>query len=324
MPAVITHDFFGQDVYKTLHDLIGDTRDEYHAFLLGCQGPDAFFYSMLVPRLRPYSELGLFMHASKPIELLYTMKQSLSVLDPQEAPIGRAYVFGFLCHYLLDSTMHPFVYWQERRLCDAGVEGLDRKNKMEVHAVIECELDEIVLFVKKHQTVAQFSPKTEILRGSDFVLAAISKMHAYMALVVYGITVPHMMFASSIRSFRRIQAVFHSRTGFKREAIGRIEELFRPYSFVRSMSPRPVEATTNGFDNHEHAPWTCPFTGKTSNTGFWDLYWLALGKVNVALKEIDREGFDLAAAARITNNINFSGEPTVAILTVEETVAADA
>ena len=35
MPALITHDTFGRDVYDHRHSFIGGTRDEADAFLLG-------------------------------------------------------------------------------------------------------------------------------------------------------------------------------------------------------------------------------------------------------------------------------------------------
>lgn len=41
MPALITHDFFGRDVYDRLYTFIGGSRDEADAFLLGNQGPDS-------------------------------------------------------------------------------------------------------------------------------------------------------------------------------------------------------------------------------------------------------------------------------------------
>ena len=39
MPSIITHDTFGQDIYRDLFTSIGGSRDEAEAFLLGNQGP---------------------------------------------------------------------------------------------------------------------------------------------------------------------------------------------------------------------------------------------------------------------------------------------
>ncbi len=186
MPALITHDFFGRDVYDRLYTLIGGSRDEAEAFLLGNQGPDPLFYTVLSPQLREHNRLGSTMHNKKPSELLAAFKNSLGILGSAELEVGRAYALGFLCHYTLDSTMHPFVFFHEYQLCDAGEPGLSRADGSEVHGIIESELDELVLFERRNETVATFNPSTEILNASDFVLHVISKMYAYVALTVYG------------------------------------------------------------------------------------------------------------------------------------------
>ena len=120
MPALITHDFFGQDVYDHIFRNVGGTRDEAEAFLLGNQGPDPLFYAVADPRLHEHNRLGNVMHSEKPSELIKAFKDSLGILDDDELPVGRAYAFGFLCHYTLDSTMHPLVFFHEYLLTDAG------------------------------------------------------------------------------------------------------------------------------------------------------------------------------------------------------------
>ena len=166
MPAIITHDFFGRDVYDCLFQTIGGSRDEADAFLLGNQGPDPLFYAVASLRITQYHKLGNTMHSSKPAELLAAFKESLDVLDEEEQAVGRAYALGFLCHYALDSTMHPLVYCNEYALCDAGEPGLTRDDGSEVHGVIESEFDEMVLFAKRGDTIATFNPSREILHAS--------------------------------------------------------------------------------------------------------------------------------------------------------------
>ena len=314
MPAIITHDFFGRDVYDRLFSLIGGSRDEAEAFLLGNQGPDPLFYSVLSPRLRAHNRLGSTMHDKRPSELLAAFKDALAILNGAELPAGRAYALGFLCHYTLDSTAHPFVYFNEYQACDAGEPGLSRKDGSEVHAVIESELDELVLYEKRAATVAEFDPAQEILKASDFVLHVISKMYAYVAITVYGQIVPPDLFATAVRDFRIAQRAFYSPRGVKRAVIGRIERLARPHSFLRAMSHRPVELTESIFDNRGRAPWENPFTGAVRTAGFWDLYDEALEKACENIVAFDQEGFDVEAARRITGDLNFSGEPVVALL----------
>lgn len=314
MPALITHDFFGRDVYDRLYTFIGGSRDEAEAFLLGNQGPDPLFYTVLSPQLREHNRLGSTMHNKKPSELLAALKNSLSILGSAEQEVGRAYALGFLCHYTLDSTMHPFVFFHEYQVCDAGEPGLSRADGSEVHGVIESELDELVLFEKRTETVATFNPSAEILNASNFVLRIISKMYAYVALTVYGEIIPATMFETAVKDFRIAQRLFYSPSGRKRAIIGRVEEPLRPYSFYRSMSHRPVALTTSQFDNRAHEAWENPFTGEVRTVGFWDLFDEALEKAQDNLFAFDEDTFDLAAAQEITHELDFSGEPVVALV----------
>lgn len=316
MPALITHDFFGQDVYHDIHATIGGTRDEYEAFLLGNQGPDPLFYLVISPHLREFNRLGSTMHNVKPSELIVALKDSLSVLTEDERPVGRAYALGFLCHYTLDSSMHPLVYAQEYAVCDAGVEGLSRKDGSEVHATIESEFDEMVLFTTRHQTISSFNPAEEILKASEYTLETISKMYAYVAMTVYGLFVPTDLFETAVRNFRFVQGVFHSPSGTKRAAIGKLEELIRPHSFFRSMSHRPIEITQSAFDNHEHATWENPFTGEESSEGFWDIFTNAQTTAKDSIALFASRDFDIEAARAITGDLDFSGAPTTATLVV--------
>lgn len=314
MPALITHDFFGRDVYDRLYTFIGGSRDEADAFLLGNQGPDPLFYTVISPQLREHNRLGSIMHNKKPSELIAAFKNSLDILGSAEREVGRAYALGFLCHYTLDSTMHPLVFFHEYRLCDAGEPGLSRADGSEVHGVIESELDELVLYEKRGETVATFNTATEILNASDFALRVISKMYAFVALTVYGEIIPATMFETAVKDFRLAQRMFYSPTGRKRALIGRLEELVRPYSFYRSMSHRPVALTESPFDNRAHEAWENPFTGEVRTAGFWDLFEEALEKAQDNLFAFDDDAFDLEAARAITHELDFSGEPTVALV----------
>ena len=314
MPAIITHDFFGRDVYDLMFQTIGGSRNEADAFLLGNQGPDPLFYAVASARITPYHKLGNTMHSSKPAELLAALKESLGVLEEDEKAVGRAYALGFLCHYALDSTMHPLVYCHEYALCDAGEPGLTRDDGSEVHGVIESELDEMVLFAKRGETIATFNPSREILRANTFVLRAISKMYAYIALNVYGEIVPGNLFEGSVRCFRMVQALFYSPTGAKRDVIGRVERLLRPHSFYQSMSHRAIESAESVFDNHERAAWTNPFTGDVRTTSFWDLFEQAQTKAKTLITAFDAPGFTVEKTRELTGELDFSGKPTQAQL----------
>ena len=84
MPAIMTHDFFGKEVYAVQAKAIGASADERDAFLLGNQGPDPLFYLVLTMRMKPFFCLGGKMHHENPTKLLFALKESLSVLEDDE------------------------------------------------------------------------------------------------------------------------------------------------------------------------------------------------------------------------------------------------
>lgn len=172
MPAMLTHDQFGQDAYGMaleVTDLF--TPDERDAFLLGNQGPDPLFYLLLLPPLDEFRVWGSRMHNERPSAVFCAMRQAVDGLPAEERKVGRAYLAGFTCHYLLDRAIHPLVYFWERGICQAGVSDLDSSDGNIVHAEIERDLDEMVLFAKRNQTIKSYRPYEQVLRGRDQMLA---------------------------------------------------------------------------------------------------------------------------------------------------------
>ena len=77
----------------------------YRAFILGCNGPDPlYFYQMYNPwRKFSLQDLAHRMHTEKTglfLQNLFRFAQTNAQKD---------YCLGFLCHYSLDSVMHPYV-----------------------------------------------------------------------------------------------------------------------------------------------------------------------------------------------------------------------
>ena len=307
MPAIITHDLFGEAVYEDDAYFIGIDPEQRFAFLLGNQGPDPLFYARANPSISEFALLGSIMHSRDTDKILMAFHDALDTLTPDEKPVGRAYLLGFLCHYLLDSTVHPLVYANQYALCDAGVEGLTRKNGNEIHAVIESEFDEVMLFKRTGKTVATFKPYKEILQANDETLTIIGKLYSYMAVMVFQRSMQIDVFRKSVKAFRLVQNVFYSRTGMKRSLLARVEELARPYSFYRSMSHRALEATECEFDNHEGNVWVNPFTKQESTASLDQLFDQAKARVGAAFALFDTDEFTSEAAHVITGGLNFSG-----------------
>lgn len=314
MPAIITHDLFAKDIYNETFEQVGGSRDEAEAFLLGNQGPDPLFFAATDPRYVAWAKVGSAVHRARPAELLLAFKQAVPGLPAAARSVARAYVLGFVCHYLLDRTVHPLVFSQERALTHAGVEGLGPEDHSEVHAAIETELDELVLTVKRGETVATFNPATAVLQGSNAMLDVVSLLYARALKQALDLDIPDGLFRDSVKASRRAQWVLYSPSGAKRAALGAVERLVRPHSIMGALSHRAEERTSSAFANEEHAPWSHPFVEAESTAGFWDLYEQARASALAAIQAIDDDGFDEEAARALTADTNFYGEPVVAVV----------
>lgn len=87
-----------------------------------------------------------------------------------------------------------------------------------------------------------------------------------------------------------------------------------------AMSHRAAERATSAFANDERAPWRHPATEAVSRASFWDLYDQARAGALDAKHGAD--DFDLAASHRLTADVNFYGEPVVALVVAVEDAAA--
>lgn len=104
MPTTYTHDLFGKRMYKKVSaDMQKVIRNNGDLYRIGLHGPDILFYFLMDMRV---PKVGVRMHKEKARAFFEKgMKKVRAAGD--EALL--AYLLGFGCHYLLDSTCHPEV-----------------------------------------------------------------------------------------------------------------------------------------------------------------------------------------------------------------------
>lgn len=162
MPATYAHYVFGKKVYKRLSkaekEIICEAKD---AFLLGLHGPDLLFYYYPLGKNR-VNQQGYQMH--KEIAADFFEKGKVLCRE-EENPVLRAYLYGFLCHYILDSECHPYVslYMEEN---DCG------------HLEVETEFDRYLMeldgydpleYVPVHHLISRRDTREQIAKMFDDV-----------------------------------------------------------------------------------------------------------------------------------------------------------
>lgn len=312
MPAILTHDFFARDVAdRAKAELPLTTLDERDAFLLGSQGPDPLFYITIYPLMAKWAKVGNLMHDQRPARLLAAMREAGDRLPKCEKDVGAAYLAGFSCHWLLDSTIHPFVNAWAYDLTHAGVPGLGPEYDGRVHMEVERDLDEAVLYRKTAKTIAEYRPFANTLRASREVLATIDKIYFYAALWTYDRPIDPTTFSVSVGCYRTIMRLLYATRDPHRNAVASLERAITgaPYSTYCALSHRVRASAASEFDNTERRAWTNPETGAVSRDSFGDLYKRALDRAPVVAAAVLSRGFDDDAACALTGNLNFEGAP---------------
>ena len=153
MPACIAHALLMQRV-ETLCQQRQIPLYDHDLALIGAQGPDVFFFHRAFP-WQPGKrgfQAGLDMHHGSPQRLLQAFADSAR--HAQNAAYAKGYLQGFLCHYALDRTAHPFVlYWQQQlRRQQPGY----AKTDSQYHFRIESALDTLILQRQTGRRIADF------------------------------------------------------------------------------------------------------------------------------------------------------------------------
>lgn len=104
MPTTYTHDLFGKKIYRQLPKEIQRViRKNGNLFRIGLHGPDILFYDLLNLKV---SGVGVEMH-NVPAASFFL--RGMNIVRKRGDERLLAYLLGFGCHYLLDSSCHPFV-----------------------------------------------------------------------------------------------------------------------------------------------------------------------------------------------------------------------
>lgn len=130
MPTTYAHYRFGRDVLASLPESCQETIEEYRdLYNIGLHGPDLLFYYKALVK-NPVNRAGFAMHDRPGREFFETAAPAVQNLKDQTA--ARAYLFGFLCHFALDSNCHPYVEKMVRE-------------STSTHSAIEAELDRYLM-----------------------------------------------------------------------------------------------------------------------------------------------------------------------------------
>lgn len=115
MPSTITHAYFSMDIYERLDKkrkkLLNNYKDQFKAF---AQGPDVFFFYRLlyISGGKKIRNLGHHMQRQQTGEFFINLIAIIKEKKLNDNPEIISFLYGFIAHYVLDMTIHPFVVYK--------------------------------------------------------------------------------------------------------------------------------------------------------------------------------------------------------------------
>ncbi|MFI3237638.1 MAG: zinc dependent phospholipase C family protein [Lachnospiraceae bacterium] len=132
MPNGYAHVYFGRLVKDRLEsELQILLQKEIQLFEIGVHGPDIMFYYKALQK-DPYNMVAHRMHDEPAGPFFEKSLRLIQNLEGQERDKALAYMLGFVCHFALDSSLHPYI---EKQIIETGIS----------HSEIETEFDKYLL-----------------------------------------------------------------------------------------------------------------------------------------------------------------------------------
>lgn len=130
MPTTYAHYKFGKEVISALpRPLQSAIENNRELFDIGVHGPDILFYYHPLKK-NPVSAQGYALHDKMADEFFLHAAEMIKKAENPAA--ARAYIYGVICHFALDSECHPYI---EKMIHTSGIS----------HSEIEMEFDRLLL-----------------------------------------------------------------------------------------------------------------------------------------------------------------------------------
>lgn len=272
MPDTITHYLFGLDQAKNLSDspvykIIKDNRNLY---FIGLQGPDPMYYHaphknqnfFSVASLMHQSHTGYFLSSS----LCFAKKH---VNNPELFDPCMAYICGLLCHYALDVTCHPYIFYLGGRYNSEDPNTLKYQG---MHKRIEVAIDSLLLQEKFNRSANSFKVHKHILKDVELP-QIILDMYEELLFSIYALPNGSRVIKDSYHDFRNYFILTYDRLGLKKNLA----------TVATPLLPKSIANLANTFSYHDcvdeftdyinvkKAVWLHPVTGNVYTFSFYDL-----------------------------------------------------
>ena len=251
MPDFTTHHIVGQQVIPALPrdtSLAQAVRQYEAAYHWGLQGPDLLFYTKPVSLKRTVPHCASLLHKCSGT-LILTAAWHFIASRKQESdyPILQAYLAGFVCHYMVDSIVHPYIYFLQEKLRKK----LPKIGVSALHGAIERDIDAI-LYEYWYLEGVSFSGLKEQYLVTTELIKAVTGLYGYLCETLLDTAVTEEDIAKAFRFSQRLYRYFYPKSMAVNHTTKKVVTLL-----ARKKELWRKEHNEKLYDilNEEHRPW---------------------------------------------------------------------
>lgn len=290
MAGTITHAYFALDLYDRLSirskELLIDKKEYLKLF---AQNTDIlFFYNITnFKKGKKVREFGYKSQKIKTYEFFSTLINYIKYNNHQYNPQVIAYLYGMLSHYVLDSTMHPFIIYKTGNFDKSDKETYKYNH---LHNEMESYFDNYLLTIREGINPRKFKCYDFCFNVDEFDDSLIEVMD-FTYKEVFGINDFHKYYLKASKQMKFFYRIFrYDPTGIKKLFYRGID-LVSPKSLLRKvpLSYHISYKDKKWFLNLEHKKWYNPTDKRSkSNESILELYTKALAKTSNMIQEINQ------------------------------------
>lgn len=293
MPSTLTHYVFNKQLIK----------DEKYKdiFLLGGQGADVFFFYGYNVVKRENSkrirQLGFHIHKLSPHEIYFNMLKYAFSKSGEEQAILMNFTRGFMYHYALDRTLHPYVFYNT---------GFPYTNPIynRNHGNFESVLDTLLMEEYNEKVSTR-----RAIKANKNAIKICSTMLSYVIKETLNIDIiKDDSYYKAYKDFRFVRLMIDSKYGVKKSIFNC---LLKNSSINIASQPYKVkDDSIYDYLNKNHKSWVVPSTGEVCKLSVNELFAKAKEDTRIIDTIIYNFKDNLVTKRKIekfVNNVNHDG-----------------
>ena len=287
MPATITHAYFAKDLYEVLPDTISSKLDLSRTKMFAQSTDSIMFYNIL--SLAPGKSFRKFdhyfhTHNTKAffISLLDYVKRH-NIVDTDT----YSFIVGFIAHYVLDSTIHPYVIYKAGQFNKKDKTTYKYNN---IHHFMETFIDNDLVIRRENTNPYKFKISKFCFNTKKFSMD-LNNTIDYAFYNTFNIRGMAPKYYKSLKQMKTFLTLFRIDQFGIKKFFYKLIDTFTPrrvFRFEALSYHYPLEDKHN-FLNSNHSMWRNPCDFEmTSTESFIDLYLKSLKEArSIIIKVFD-------------------------------------